>query len=179
LSVFRRALVSGLAAVALLTACGDDPAEPKVLPSQSTSGSASASPSVSPTPATPAAAAEAAARRYYAELTKAYATGDVSVLRSLHAVSCPCKKLTDGIEAAWKEGSLEGGVYRVTGVRVAEANEKAAIVEVDMSVSEIVEKDRAGKVKQRFPGDPEDRTLLDVVLVGNRWLVARITLLGG
>lgn len=177
MSVFRRALVCCLGAVALLTACGGDPAEPRVLPSETTSSSASPTPSA--TPPSPAAAAEAAARRYYAELTKAYATGDVSVLRSLHAVSCPCKKLTDGIETAWKQGSLEGGVYQVTGVRVAEANEKAAIVEVDMSVSEIVEKDRSGNVKRRFPGDPEDRTLLDVVLVGTRWVVAHITLLGG
>jgi hypothetical protein len=172
----RRPLAAGLLALALLSACGDDGAKPQVLPSASTSSSASIS--ASPTPSTPAAAAEAAARRYYAELTKAYATGDVTVLRSLHAISCPCKQLTDGIESAWAKGNVEGGVYTVTGVRVVDANKSAASAQVDYDVSAIVQRDRSGKVVQRVAAAKDRRTFIDFAAHNGQLVIIRIMRLG-
>lgn len=171
----RRFLCCGLLVVAL-TACGGDGGKPKVL--ESTPSSPSPSPAASPTPSTPHAAAEAAARRYYAELSTAYATGDVTVLRSLHLPSCPCKQLTDGIEQTWRQGSASGGQYTVTGVRVAKANESSASVEVDYDVTPLTIRDAAGKVTTTQPALKGKRTFIDFVATDGDLVIVRILRLG-
>lgn len=139
----------------------------------------SATPSATATASTPAAQVEAAARAYFAELTRAGHTGDTRALRALVTPQCGCRDAIGYIEEEHRAGHHFTTDYRVDAVRVHDVSEAggSATVTVTYAASQVV--DAQGRTVRRLPGVTRAGRELGFRREGERWLLTRYVLLGG
>lgn len=169
----------GLALVAL-AAAGCTKEHAGALPSVSATPTATATSATPTTTATtPAQQIAAAARAYYAALTRAGATGDTTALRALVAPACDCRQSIDYIDQEHRAGHHFTTAYRVDKVQTHDVANAAgaATVTVTYAPSKVV--DAQGRTVRTIPGETAAGRDLVFRREGGRWLVTRVVLLGG
>ena len=142
--------------------------------------SAAATPSVTPTPsATPfvSSADEAGAKAfvvaYYAELNRAFATGDTSRLGVFHVASCSCAKFDKEIRTAYDAGgSISGAKITVTKWVYGDHGPAFAKTAVAFSLPAITT--RSPGKKDVFEAALRVFHVLDLRRVGGSWVISDI-----
>jgi hypothetical protein len=167
--------------VILSTACSSSAAHgATTAPVSAPQSTAAATPTVVPTPsAMPfvSSADEAGAKAfvfaYYAELNRAFATGDTSELAVYHLVSCSCTDFDDEIRAAYEAGgSISGAKLAITKWAYGDHGPAFAKTAIEFTVPAIT---------TRVPGKQDvvahaSRAIhvLDLRRVGSRWVISTI-----
>ena len=171
--------VAGVLLALLASACGgSSESGPRVLPSVSVSPSASASASAVPTGINAPTAQGAAdfVRFFYAEITRAFAERDPSIVSALSLPSCKtCKLYIDSIASIRaKNQRVEGGGFRITfAVAPGDAGATATVdVGFDFGAARIV--DAGGRVVRSDPAQPRQEDQVALHRVGDVWRVATI-----
>ena len=174
-----------LALVALVAAgCSDDKAGglPPLssTPSTPVTTSAPATATASATTATsPAQQIEAAARAYYAELTRAGESGDAAKLRTMIDPKCGCAKSLDYLASEARQGHRFTTKYRVEAVKTHDVTADAGFATVTLSYAKSAVVDRSGKVVRSLPGETNAGRDLGFKREGDRWVLTQLVLLGG
>lgn len=142
------ALAAGLMTV--LSACSD-PAQPATLPTKSATATTAAPTTSTPAPPTAEEEVEQFIRDYYAELTRAGRTHDVSKLKTFSTKGCPCYKYVRNLRAAEEAGYTTPKIeWRIVELVVREINEVDAVVGVVHQLGPYEVLNRNGRVVKRF-----------------------------
>jgi predicted lipid-binding transport protein (Tim44 family) len=171
-----------VALVALLAAgCSDEKAGglPPITSPSSTAPSPTATATATKAAATPAAQIEAAARAYYAELTRAGETGDAATLRRMIDPDCECAKTIDYLAEEARKGHRFTTKYRVDGVSTHDVTATAGFATVTLTYAKSAIVDRSGKVVRSLPGQTKVGRDLGFTREGERWVLTQLVLLGG
>ena len=164
--LLRCALVAALLTV---PGCSGDPEKPGTLPTRSQSPTPT---STSASAETPEEQVEAAVRAYYAELTRAAQTNDVSVLKGLMAKGCPCYRAVRVISQNKRQGeTTPEAAFRITSLRVHDLEGDTALAEVETRGPAYAVLNEKGEVVDRVPSQ---QTHLDLSLVrdaSGEWII--------
>lgn len=118
---------------------------------------------------------KAAVRAYYAELTRAARTNDVSKIKDLVLQRCPCYRSIRVIQANERQRERISGIaIKVTGLRVHDLIARSAAVEVRTHDAGYDVLDDTGEVVDHVR---PVRTHVDLSLIrapDNRWLIASV-----
>ena len=164
--LLRYALTAALLVVA---GCSDEPDEPGTLPSSRQSPSAT---STSASPATPEEEVEAAVRAYYAELTRAAQTNDVSALKELMTKGCPCYRAVRVISENERQGETTPDAhFRLTSLRVHDLEGDTALAEVRTQDPAYEVIDEGGEVVDRVSSQETHLDLSLVRVEDGRWII--------
>jgi hypothetical protein len=173
-SVMLRSMV--IICLVLAAGCSSDPDKPGTI-STSTPKVTSASPTPTETPVE--SQVEAAVRAYYAELTKAIATGDTTRLKATMRPSCPCYRSARSIDGlAAKRQRAPDARIKVVEVKVHDVIAKTAGAEVSYDVSAYDLVKAGGSVVSHIPRR-QDHVDLSLVIADDSWVVANVFDLGG
>ena len=167
-----------VAACVAVAGCSGNDYKAKTLPTLTPSPSASASashPATAISALTPAGAA-AFARHWFDVLNRAAATGETKELRALGAPDCrACKAFADSIDAIWKSGRIEGGVFSVVFAEAPGlAKPTVARVSVQYNVTATKHLDAAGHVTKSVPPLKAINGEMTLVRSNDSWLLREL-----
>ncbi len=162
-----------------MAGCAGDGGSPSTLPTLTASAPSTTTPTSTPTgfaAPTPEGAA-AFARHWIDVLNIAAASGRTTELRKLGAPGCrACDAFAESIDAIWKNGSIQGGVFKV---RFAEAPKVTATATVGVflqySVSSTKHLDRQARVVKSVPARSNITSEMVLARSGPNWLVREFT----
>ena len=170
------ALAAGLMTV--LSACSD-PAQPATLPSKSATATTAAPTTSTPEPPTAEEEVEQFIRDYYAELTRAARTQDVSRLKKLSTRGCPCYVYVQAIRSSKSQGLTTPDVeWRAESVVVRVVNEADAVVGVQQVLEPYDALDRQGKVIEHYALQ-EAKVDFSLVKTNGGWIIGNTVNLDG
>jgi hypothetical protein len=167
------------AAVALLALAGCSAEHVGSLPSLPPATSVETAVATATAPADPrTAAVKSETRRYFAALTAAGRSGDLSVLASLLAAGCGCRRQLDYIRTETSQGRRITTDYRVDDVSVHDLTATTAAASVTFSAPASAVVDAHGRTVRRL--DPVTRGGLELSWrrTGARWVIVRAVALG-
>jgi predicted lipid-binding transport protein (Tim44 family) len=177
-----RALALTLAATAaVVSACGGSSGEPRTAPPVSTSPASASTPSPEATgiDAPGPQGAAAFARFFYAQIQRAFETGDVSVLQKYSRSECEtCQNFISSVNGTRAAGGRVEG-YKITVLTAVAPADTGATARVDIvrNSTESIEYDKHGKVVDRAAGHKGIEEQMNLVRVNNSWQVSKMILI--